>query len=91
MLGGDAKEHAGGTGGLAATLLPIAQCRRADAKRRRKCLLTETQFGANGGDRFGVDVIDAGRGALVSAKVGTGFADALEEILKIGFFHGWNR
>jgi len=27
----DAQEHAGGAGGLAASLLPISQCRRADA------------------------------------------------------------
>ena len=30
---GDAQEHAGGAGGLAASLLPISQCRRADAER----------------------------------------------------------
>ena len=29
----DAQEHAGGAGGLAASLLPISQCRRADAER----------------------------------------------------------
>jgi len=33
-------------------------------------------------------VIDAGGGFFVSAQVGTGFADALEEVLEIGVFHG---
>lgn len=88
MLGGNAQEHAGGSSGLAAPLLPVAQRCRADAKSGGKGSLAQAQFGADGGDGIWIDVVHARCSPLVAAQVRAGFADTLEEILKIGFFHG---
>lgn len=88
MFGGDTEEDAGGAGGLAAALFPVAECGGADAEGGRELRLAEVELGADGGDGLGVDVIYAGGGFFVSAEVGTGFTDALEEILEISVFHG---
>ena len=78
MFGGDAKENAGGSGGLAATLFSVAQCCGVDAKGGRELRLTELELGTDGGDGFRCDVIDARGERFVSAQVGSGFADALQ-------------
>lgn len=88
VFGGDTEKNAGGAGGLTAPLLPIAQRGGADAEGRGKLRLAEMELRSDSGHGLGIDVIDAGGGFFVSAQVGTGFADTLKEILKIGVFHG---
>ena len=80
MFGGDAEQDAGRTGGLPTALFPVAQRGGADTEGGRKLRLAEVELGADGGDGFRSDVINAGGGLFVSAQVGSGFADALEEV-----------
>jgi hypothetical protein len=40
------------------------------------------EFGPDGGDGLRVDMIDAGGGFFVTAKIGARFADALEDRAK---------
>jgi hypothetical protein len=88
VFGGDAEKDAGGAGGLAAALFPIAQGGGADAEGGGKRRLAEVKLGPDGCHRLRVDAINATGSFFVSAQVGTGFAHTLEKILKIGVFHG---
>ena len=50
VFGTDAEEDAGGSGGLAAALFPVAQRGGADTEGGRELRLTEVELGADGGD-----------------------------------------